>query len=164
MRNITELNPWLFRELLHDGEYAVRVESEEDIQKLARRLGYDRAEYYCDYNDHRVYELLYEEPRMYATSPEMLFVQYKYARLDRKGEIRELQKAIYDMEFPEASPVPEKSPASSDRAPAGEIISLRSKVTEKLNDLKDKLNMRRDEPDDYWIDDGYDRTDIQHDP
>ncbi|MBR6852254.1 MAG: hypothetical protein IKM88_18700, partial [Lachnospiraceae bacterium] len=87
-----------------------------------------------------------------------------YARLDRKGEIRELQKAIYDMEFPEASPVPEKSPASSDRAPAGEIISLGSKVAEKLNDLKERLNARRDEPDDYWIDDGYDRTNIQHDP
>ena len=59
MKNMNELNPWLFRELLHDGEYAVRVESEEDIQQLARRLGYDRAEYYCDYNEHRFYELLY---------------------------------------------------------------------------------------------------------
>ena len=157
VKNIYELNPWLFRELLHGGEYAIRVESEEDIQSLAKRLGYSYAEYYCDYNDYQVYELLYDEPRMYAASPEMLFVQYKYARLDLEGEIRELQKAVYDMEFPE--PARTEDAQSSRKPITGEIINLKTKVADKLNDLKDRLHSRRDEPDDYWIDDGDDWTD-----
>ena len=160
MKNINELNPWMFRELLYSGEYAIRVESEDDIQKLAKRLGYSYAKYYCDFNDYQVYELLYDEPQMYAITPEMLFIQYKYARLDVDGEVKELQKAIHNLELPEVSQSDEQQ-GKSGILPGGnsltdEIISLKSKVADKLHDLKEKLHIRQDETDDYWIDEEWD--------
>ena len=161
MRNINELNPWLFRELLHGGEYAIRVESEADIQALAKRLGYSYARCYCDFNDYQVYELLYDEPHMYSTSPEMLFIQYKYARLDKEGEIQELQKAVYNhLEFPETTGSNQPHMRSAMLPPgkplADEIISFRTRVADRLNDFKERRHRRRDDQDDDWIDDGWD--------
>ena len=153
MRNIYELNPWLFRELLHGGKYAVRVESEEDIQELAKHLGYSYAQYYCDYNNYRVYELLYDQPRMYPVSPEMLFIQYKYARLDTEGEIREIQNSVYDMELPEKT-IPFQRKALTE-----EVISLRDKAGAILGAIRDRLRLQskyEEESDDdqEWFLDG----------
>ena len=153
MRNIYELNPWLFRELLHGGKYAVRVESEEDIQELAKHLGYSYAQYYCDYNNYRVYELLYDQPRMYPVSPEMLFIQYKYARLDTEGEIREIQDSVYDMELPE------KTTPFRRKALTEEVISLRDKAGAVLGAIRDRLRLRskyeqESDDDQEWFLDG----------
>lgn len=91
-----EMNLWFLKNMLHSGRHAVRVESDEELQQLATDLSYDRAVYYCRYQEYDVYELIHDNQLFYSAPPEFILLQYRYARLDADGEAEDIQRYVVE--------------------------------------------------------------------